>query len=331
MEYTLFLAFVLSFLVTFVSIPIWINMTKRSGLVGKDMNKYEKNEVSEVGGIPVIMGFSAGVLLYIAITTFYFDNVSKSLFAMALLSSIFIITIIGIVDDVLGWKIGLRQMHKPFLTLAAALPIIVINAGHSDMALPFIGVIDFGLLYPLVLIPLAIVGASNGFNLLAGYNGLEALMGIMILSVLGFIAWLRDNGWISVIALSMVFALLAFYYYNKYPARIFPGDTLTYSVGALIAAIAILGNMEKAAVILFIPYFFELVIKGRYKMQTECFAIPQEDGSLKAPAKLGSSTHLVIRFLSRIKKKVYEKDVLAFYVFVELFLVAVVFVEMMFQ
>ncbi len=50
----------------------------------------------------------------------------------------------------------------------------------------------------------------------------------------------------------MVGALLAFLWFNWYPAKVFPGDTLTYSVGALVACIAILGDMEKIAVILFI-------------------------------------------------------------------------------
>ena len=39
----------------------------------------------------------------------------------------------------------------------------------------------------------------------------------------------------------MVAALLGFYLYNKYPAKVFPGDSMTWAIGALIAGMAILG------------------------------------------------------------------------------------------
>ncbi|MDP2841599.1 MAG: hypothetical protein Q8O17_04910 [Candidatus Methanoperedens sp.] len=44
------------------------------------------------------------------------------------------------------------------------------------MAFPFLGTLDIGLLYPLLIIPIGMIGASNAFNMLAGYNGLEAGM-----------------------------------------------------------------------------------------------------------------------------------------------------------
>jgi UDP-N-acetylglucosamine--dolichyl-phosphate N-acetylglucosaminephosphotransferase len=49
-------------------------------------------------------------------------------------------------DDMLGWKRGLRQWQKPIFTFFAALPIMVINAGQSTMNLPLIGSVDFGIL-----------------------------------------------------------------------------------------------------------------------------------------------------------------------------------------
>ena len=64
----------------------------------------------------------------------------------------------------------------------------------------------------------------------------------------------------------MVGALIGFYIYNKFPAKVFPGDILTYSVGALIAGMAILGNFEKIAVFVFIPYIIETILKSRGKL-----------------------------------------------------------------
>jgi UDP-N-acetylglucosamine--dolichyl-phosphate N-acetylglucosaminephosphotransferase len=238
MHKILFLSLLLSFLTTFFITPLWIKKAKKAGLVGGDMNKSGKPEVAEMGGICVAAGFLVGVFFYIGITTFYFNGGgSTAPYIFACLCTILIITNVGMIDDILGWKIGLKQWQKPVLTLSAALPIMVINAGQSVMNVPFLGPVDFGIFYPLIIIPIGITVAANGFNMLAGYNGLEAGMGIIILSVMGFVAWQSGLGWVSMLAFCMVFALVAFLKYNWYPAKIFPGDTLTYSAGALIACV----------------------------------------------------------------------------------------------
>ncbi|MFH1249387.1 MAG: glycosyltransferase 4 family protein [archaeon] len=312
-----FLCIAISFLTTYIILPYWIKRAIRAGLKGKDMNKYKKPEVAEVGGIAVVVGILAGVLLYIAIKTFGINQVDAEATEiikqiLAFVCTLLIITIIGFTDDILGWKIGLRQHQKPILCLLAAIPLAVINAGESSITLPLLGTINVWLLYPLLIVPIAITGASNGFNMLAGYNGLEAGMGIIILSTLGVfqIGPSLSLTWVGIIAFSSVAALFAFLMYNKFPAKIFPGDTLTYSIGAIIASVAILGNIEKVALILFIPYFLELFLKIRGGLRKESFAIPKKDGSLEINGVYGLE-HLMILLLKKIKpsKKVYETDV----------------------
>ena len=110
----------------------------------------------------------------------------------------------------------------------------------------------------------------------------------------------------------MVASLIAFYIFNTFPARVFPGDVLTYSVGALIASIAILGNIEKIAIFFFIPYMIETGLKLRGKLVKESFAKVNKDGSLEMPyKKIYGLEHLAILILKKYKlsKKVYEKDV----------------------
>ncbi|MFA6888969.1 MAG: glycosyl transferase family 4, partial [Candidatus Woesearchaeota archaeon] len=233
---------------------------------------------------------------------------------------VLIALIIGLVDDILGWKIGLRARYKIALTFFISLPIAVINAGHSTMNFPVLGAIDFGLWYPLVFIPVAIIGTSNGFNMIAGYNGLEAGMGIIILSVLTVMTYLTGNTYVALIGACMIAALTAFYFYNKYPAKIFPGDTLTYSVGALIAIIAILGNVEKYAVIIFIPYFIELILKLRGNLVKESFAKVREDGSLENQyEKWYGIEHIVIDCLKKVKKTTHETSVVWCLFLIQLF------------
>ncbi|MBU4373171.1 MAG: hypothetical protein KKD69_00910 [Euryarchaeota archaeon] len=87
----------------------------------------------------------------------------------ATVASILIATIIGMIDDMLGWRTGIRQSKKVLLTFLIPVPLMVINAGQNTMAFPFLGTIDIGLLYPLLIVPVGIIGASNAFNMLAGF------------------------------------------------------------------------------------------------------------------------------------------------------------------
>ena len=298
---------VVGFIITLFSIPIWIKRSKNAGLIGKDMHSLEKKGVSSTGGVPVLIGFVIGVLSYIAIKTFYFQTTENLISTLSLLTSIFIISFVGLIDDILGWKIGLTKKIRIFLLIFAAIPLMVINAGDHQM----MG-IEFGILYPLILIPLGIVGASSAYNILAGYNGLESSQGILILSGLAFVAWKTGNGGIGVIALTMVACLISFYIFNKHPAKVFPGNILTYSIGALIAGVAILGNIEKIAVFFFIPYIIETILKLRGGLKKESFAKVNGDGSLEMPYdKIYGLEHLAIYILKRVKKsgKAYEKEV----------------------
>ena len=187
---------------------------------------------------------------------------------------------------------------------------MVINAGHSQMAVPFIGSVNLGLLYPLLVIPIGIVGACTTFNFLAGHNGLEAGQGILILAALSVVAYFTNSPWLTVIGVCMVLALIAFLFFNKFPAKVFPGDVLTYPIGGLIAVMAILGNFEKIALFFFIPYIIEVFLKSRGKLKMQSFGKPNKDGSLDlAYRKFYGLEHVAISILKKTKGKAYEKEV----------------------
>jgi len=299
-----------SFFITFLIIPFWIRKARYAKLFGHDMHKKAHPQVPELGGICVILGFIVSLLFYIATRIFVHNTAENLLYIFATIIAVLIAAGIGFVDDILGWKIGLRARYKIGLTLFIALPIMVINVGHAEMAVLFFGIVNFGILYPLLVIPVAIAGASNGFNMIAGYNGLEAGQGIIILTTLAIITYTTGNTYIALMGAAMVMALAAFYIFNKYPAKLFPGDTLTYPVGALIAIMAILGDVEKYALIIFIPYFFELLFKLRGNLEKESFAKVAEDGTLLGPhEKWYGIEHVAISFLRNIKGKATEKGV----------------------
>jgi UDP-N-acetylglucosamine--dolichyl-phosphate N-acetylglucosaminephosphotransferase len=296
----------IAFFLSYLASKSWIKLAIARNLVGRDMNKRNKFFIAESGGIAVIFSFVLTTLLFVFYKTFIEKSLGfEGVELFATLLSVGLAGFIGFVDDVLGWKKGLKQWQKPLLTLPIAIPLMAINAGTSAMEVPFFGKIDFGIFYPLVLVPLGIVGASNGFNMLAGFNGLEASMGSLILSTLGIVSLTKGNFTQAILIFSMVAALLAFLIFNKYPAKIFPGDSLTYSVGSFIAISAILGDMEKIAIFLFTPYFIEFILKARSRFKAEVFGIEQENHILKPRYdKIYSIAHFLMKFNMTEKKLV---------------------------
>lgn len=331
----LILCLLVSFLSCFLVMPIWIRKCKQSNLLWEDMNKFGKpKNVASSGGIVVVMAFLVGVLLYIAIRTFLFgeaNQINTEIFA--LLSVVLLVSIVGLVDDLLGWHSGgLSMKIRLILSIFAAVPLIVINSGQSSMSLPFLGVVNFGIIYPLILIPLGITATTTVYNFLAGCNGLEAGQGILILTFLSYVSYVSGSSWLSVVGLCMVFSLIAFWIYNKHPAKVFPGDILTYSIGALIGAMAILGNFEKVAIIVFIPYIIEMILKVRGKIYLkngkfpQSFGVPNKDNSLELPyEKIFGLTHFSIWFLKKFKKKVYENEVVYFIHLIQIIFIVVAF------
>ena len=294
---TIFTVFslLISFFVTFLFLPYWIKRAKEHNLVGRDINKLNGRSVAELGGLIVVFSAVLGILSYVAFSVFIYNNTTELLFLMASSTSIFIAVLIGLFDDILGWKIGLRQYQKMLLTFLIAIPIMVINTGVSSVRLPFFEWINFGVLFPLILIPVGIVGASNVFNMLAGFNGLEAGMGVIILSSLGFISFMLGEHSAAVISGCFVVALIAFLVYNWYPAVVFPGDIMTLSVGTAIAIVAILGNIELYALMMFIPlYLIEFLLKSKGRFRKESFGQITQNGLELKYDKIYGLTHLSI-------------------------------------
>jgi len=307
----LFIPAIVSFLVTIFLMPLWINKAKQIGLLWDDVNKFNSEKVAGSGGIVVMLSFIIGMSLFIAYRVFILDNSSYLIEILAISLVLLILGIVGFIDDLFGWQRGgLSVKSRIIMCFIAAIPLMAINAGKSLVSLPLIGFVDFGIIYPLILIPIAIIGTSTTFNFLAGFNGLEAGQGILTLSALGIVAFLTGQSWLSVVALIMVVSLAGFLLFNFSPARVFPGDVLTYPVGGLIAVLAILGNFEKIALFFFIPFIIEVILKSRGKLKKSSFGKPNKDGSLSLRHdRIYGLTHLTIYVLQKLNIKPTEVKV----------------------
>jgi UDP-N-acetylglucosamine--dolichyl-phosphate N-acetylglucosaminephosphotransferase len=297
-----------SVIVVLKTTPFFIKrMNAQKWSMYKDMNKIGAPKVAGLGSFPIMFGFTAAVMLSIFAFSFvHFIKLDLTIL-FAGFTTVFLIGCIGLFDDIIGWKKGIRQYQHALLPLAAALPLMAVRIGETAMSLPLIGRVEFGILYSLVLIPVGVTGAANATNMLAGLNGLEAGIGSILAATMLVLGFWTGNIEVIILMSALIGALIAFLYFNWFPAKIFPGDAVTLMVGASIAVAAIIGNLEKFGIALLALFFIELCLKARTRFQAESFGIPQKNGTLKAPERIGSFTHLMMRSGKLNEKQVVKR------------------------
>ncbi len=296
--------FLVAFIVTFLIMPFVIKSMKRRKIVGVDFHKLDKPEVAEMGGVGILFGVSIGCLAVFLgsgiIGVGFFDSR-----ILIFLSAILLVGLIGLVDDLktLGPKV------KPILTMLACLPILLyswivvelqlipvfIPAYNPGPFLPFLGQTRLTIVYPLILIPLAIAITSNAVNMIDVFNGVMPLTSITMFSVLLLVSLMMMVIGIPEAGLGILFSslmigtLLAYYYYNRYPAKVFAGDTGALAIGAAIGATAIFGRLEIVAIVALLPAimnaFYSLVSIGGLLERRQMRGRPtifQDNGTLAA-------------------------------------------------
>lgn len=321
---TLIIPAIITFVVTVGSTKFVIDYLFGAGVVAEDHNKAKLVTLPSSGGLAVAFGIIVGALTYAFGGSFdFFTPVLSISNLLAVSLSIILIAGIGFLDDInvkaqrvrqtggyLDRKQGLKKWQKPILTLVGALPLMAINAGVSTVNVPFVGPVAFGLIYPLLILPLAVVFVANAFNLLGGFDGLQP--GMALVASAGFMAYFFFFGAGSaaytgaLLSVLLFAALLAFIPFNKFPARIIPGDSFTYAIGAILVAIMAMGNAESFGIIIFIPWMLEFVLHLRKRFEVRDLGIRRKDGTLKAPygKRIYSLAHAVMN-----TGRVTEKDV----------------------
>ncbi|MBW3015189.1 hypothetical protein KY330_02095 [Candidatus Woesearchaeota archaeon] len=326
MIYDMLFVLLVGFFATYLIIPTGIRYLRKIGLDVRDMNKQHEPLVPISGGVLVMIGLFISLLSYIFLKTFYYNESSSIIYILASLSSITMIAIIGFLDDLLVRRVkpdiyvGLKRWQKPLLVLPAAIPLMVIKAGTTSMYLPFIGTVNFGILYPLLLVPIGVVGAANMVNLLEGMNGIGAGMGIIYTLSLGLYAYVNQRPEAAILAFAVLGTLIAFFIFNFVPAKVLPGDSLTYLLGAVIASIAIIGNIEKAAVIISIPFILEFLLKLRSRFKAQTYGIALGNGKIRSRH---DKIYSIIHFFT-IKPRFTEREIVIYTILIEVFFAALI-------
>lgn len=296
------LVFAVSAVVTCVAAAAIIGPLRGAGVVGRDLHKPAFPQVPEMGGVGVVAGFVFGILLAIALRRFtdVYGGINASIL-LAVLGTTVIAAAIGAADDVLS----LRQSTKAVLPILAALPLAAMRAGTTEMAVPGLGVIDVGWIYPLVLLPVGVTVATNASNMLAGFNGLELGIGIVQMAALAAIAGYLGETTALTILLAGLGALLGALRFNWFPARLFVGNVGTLLIGAIVASAVIVGKFEVAGVIVYVPHAVDFVLKARRRFPTTGWAgTLGEDGRLRVTsAGAGSLPQLLMRLCGGLRER----------------------------
>jgi len=270
--------FLTTFAVTFLSIPVIARFMRSHGITGKDVHKIGGPEIPEMCGVAILFGLSVGVTGYAVLVP------GSAREAMAFLGATLIAGSIGIVDD----RHPLGPKTKPLLTAIACVPILLLGTYIPYPNLPFIGEARLTIVYPL-LIPLAFAVTSNAVNMMDVMNGAMPGTVAIIATMLTGILIVAGEWKIAPLSAGLVAAMLALFYFNRFPAKVFSGDTGSLAVGAALGALAILGRMEMVVVIALIPQimnaFYGLSSVGRLYERREIRQRPTKllnDGRLAA-------------------------------------------------
>ena len=174
--------------------------------------------------------------------------------------------LVGLFDDLLGiFRVGskgggLRIRDKVLIyTLIASLGAwwFWIKLGYNSITIPFFGPLTLGSWYILYFI-FILVATTFSMNETDGLDGLAAgvaLVGFICLLVVAFIKGKYD---LAAFLGTLIGTIIAFLWFNVYPARFFMGDTGAMALGITMGIIAMLLDVS-----LFLPFFaFILVVES---------------------------------------------------------------------
>ena len=102
---------------------------------------------------------------------------------------------------------------------------------------------NLGYFYPLFAIVL-ITGMSNAVNLTDGLDGLAATNIVIVMLASVVINLTMKHVDLAIISAAISGACLGFLYFNKFPAKVFMGDTGSLALGGVLGTLAVIGKFE---------------------------------------------------------------------------------------
>lgn len=258
----IFLSIIISGVISAFATVSLINFQKKKN-IGKSIRGDGPKSHSVKAGTPTMGGLVflvSAVSSYIIVSFIkYYRHGEFNLEGIFAISIFVLCGIIGFIDDFIGLKkhrnLGLRGWVKIGMLILVSIYFILFSKFvlnfPTTINIPFTNnVYDIGYWYYIIVV-LIIISTTNAVNLTDGLDGLAAGNSAIVLSIFTFIAFLE---WtvlnvepdidIAVLCGGAIAACIGFLWWNTSPAEIFMGDTGAFSLGGLIAAVAILLKQE---------------------------------------------------------------------------------------
>ena len=174
--------------------------------------------------------------------------------------------LIGIYDDldkrVIKKSGGLSVKRKLLLEIIIGLlvgfvAVFLIDKNHIGLTDKLF--IDANWIIYTLFIAFFIIAVTNGTNLTDGLDGLAILTTIPIFILFIGISILQGNYLLAEFNGLIIVALAGFLFFNIHPAKIFMGDTGSLALGALVAGMSIILNVELLLIVFGFIYLIESI------------------------------------------------------------------------
>lgn len=267
------LSLVLAFAITAILGPMfisWLTRLKYGQEIREEGPEWhqKKSGTPTMGGIMFIAGIGAAVVVNTVICAIM-DTLDPIIMKALILFAVCLgFGAIGFVDDyikvVKKRNLGLTAIQKFSLQLAFSAAYVVImyfmDMLSPAVIIPFAGnmiMLPMWIYIPFVLF--VVVGTVNAVNLTDGLDGLASSITATVAVFFAVYAYFKspyETG-VSIFAMAIYGGLLAFLLFNKFPAKVFMGDTGSLFLGGAVALMACDLNMQLFLIIAGFVYFAE--------------------------------------------------------------------------
>lgn len=260
---SIIVAIIISFAVSVILCPIVIPILRRMKF-GQYIREEGPRSHQSKSGTPTMGGMI--ILASVIITSLVFIVVERDTKIVPVLFVTVGFGLIGFADDyikvVKKRNLGLTEIQKLIgqfiITAVFCYYIMKVSGLGTSTIIPFTGGMEvtmpWWLFVPFVFI--VMIGTVNGSNFTDGLDGLATSVTIIIAV---FFTMVSIGSGMEPISAAFVGALLGFFLYNVYPARVFMGDTGSLALGGYVAAIAFMLKMPLMIVIVAFIYLIEVI------------------------------------------------------------------------
>jgi UDP-GlcNAc:undecaprenyl-phosphate/decaprenyl-phosphate GlcNAc-1-phosphate transferase len=244
------LAMVVSLLGALITMPFLMKLANKVQFTDKpNKRKQHKMPTPLCGGIAVYIGF------FISYFMFYKDE-DQPYKQVTVFVAATMILLIGLIDDWYKTK-GKEFAIFPRLVVQLLSAILVFKAGIflGGFTNPFTGIyIQLSPIVQFILTITWIFGVTTVINWSDGMDGLAGGLSLISAATFFAAAIILNQNDSAVVSIMLVGTILGFLYYNKFPARVFMGDSGANFLGFMLSITALEGAFKQATVFsLFIP------------------------------------------------------------------------------